>query len=117
MGRDTSITIVNREPYEELCKLQTEIAYSEEEFNMKCRTEDELAELAFSEGNLKYWGKSDCELPVKFFRQFKEDDGDIVITKEIYEALKKVYLVEENILNTIRRVLKRKDLLIVYTTG
>jgi len=117
MGRDTSISIVNREPYEELCRLEKEEVYTEEDYCMKGRTEDELGELAFSEGDLKYWGKNACELPVKFFRQFKEDDGDLIITKEIYEELKKVSFLEENILNTIKRVLKREDLLIIYSTG
>jgi len=120
MGRDTKISIANKKEYLELVNVHNSLCIETDPTLYVANEEKaiKLKDLAFSEGSLIYWGKRDCSLAVHFFRQFKSDDGDLIITKEIFQKLEKESLLDDNILKTIKRILKRRDdLLIIFSTG
>ena len=89
MGRDTSIKILDKKSKTKIddLELQLETEFDEFEYRLLSAKINALYE-KLETIKVKYWGKSDCSDVVSFFRKFKDDDGDIVITDEIFSEMK-----------------------------
>jgi len=127
MGRDTSIYKEDRGCYYKLQEAKHNLYKLEdldwcEEYDLVIANElvDEIDCICYDKSEeVAYWGKSNCSNIVKFFREYKTEDGDFIITKDILEILIDELSDEftENQISDMLNTINDKYSILVYNTN
>jgi len=117
MGRDTSITIVDKKEYE---KVQTLKDILEENISNNFRIElenyIELKEYEYVKNIITYWNKWNCnDEIVELMREYNYEDGDIIMSENMLNDID--HLLTEQQLKEIFYCLRQEDLLVIYNTN
>jgi len=119
MGRNTSINIY-REDYYNYLKNIEKVLYNEltsGELYSILETESDIIVSKLEQEELAYWGKSNCNEIVEWFKRYKENDGDLIIDSEIMNSMRNLTLFDEDLIKEIYLGINDGTRVVVYTTN
>jgi len=117
MGRDTSITIVNRTEYDKVQMLKDILL--EDDISNKFRFEIEKyierKEREYVIREVAYWDKWDCDEIVEIMRKYNQDDGDIIMDENM--LLDICHLISSENCALLDRRMQKQNVYVVYNTN
>jgi len=117
MGRDTSISIFDKHDYNRLEKVNEVLDYDDIDYDLLCQLEmfaDELGCNSLIE-EVAYWDKSECDEVVQIMRNYDYDDGDIIMTTDMVDAI--CHLLTSQQITKLTSAFEDDKYLAVYNTN
>jgi len=117
MGRDTSITIVDKTEYDKVQTLKdilTEDNISNR-FRIEIENYIERKEYEYVKKVVAYWDKWDCDEIVEIMRKYNPDDGDIIMDENM--LLDICHLISSEDCALLDRRMHNQNVYIIYNTN